>query len=386
MRVSVVDNVHEFEALASQWNALVECAEASVFQTHEWQSTWWRSFGTKRSLHAVTLWDGQRLVGVAPLFLENVSFSPLTLFRRLRLVGSGHSDYLDLIVAPGYVEQAAMAIADHLCTFAGWHVIDLEDVPGNSAAVGPIVDAFLQKGCQADREIHHHCYTVALPSSKDEYLAGFSAHSRKELLRRERRLAALGCEVHTLAPDAPVDEAMEEFTDLHKRQWALKGQRSGAFPDEQTEKFHHEIARTFQRRGWLSLSFLTFKERSVAANYTYVYGDKVYSYLSAREPQTPLAKLSPGTMLDFCSIQKAIATGLKEYDFMKGAEKFKRRFRANETLTWRYEIAAPHRSAHYRASARRTVRTVASLGTALIRKARRTFAWSTGNHPAVLSS
>ncbi len=378
MRVRVVDNVHEFDALASQWNALVECAGASVFQTHEWQSTWWRSFGNGRSLHAVTLWDGQRLVGIAPLFLERVSLSPLTLLRKLRLVGSGHSDYLDVVVAPGYVEEAAMTIADHLCTFAGWHVIDLEDVPGNSPAVGPIVEAFLQRGCQTDREIHHQCYAVALPASSREYLAGFSAHSRKELLRRERRLFALGCEIRTLAPDAPVDEAMEEFIDLHKRQWALKGQRSGAFPDERTEKFHHEIARSFKRRGWLNLSFLTFQERGVAANYTYVYGDKVYSYLSALELQTPLTKLSPGTMLDFCSIQRAIAIGLREYDFMRGAEQFKHRFRANETLTWRYEIAAPHRSAHYRATARRTVRTAASLGTRLIRKARRTFVWATG--------
>lgn len=378
MRVRVVDNVHEFEALASEWNALVECAGGSVFQTHEWQSTWWRSFGTGRSLHAITLWDGQRLVGVAPLFLERVSLSQFTLFRKFRLVGSGHSDYLDLIVAPGYVEQGAIAIADHLCTFTGWHVIDLQDVPGTSAAVGTIVDAFLRKGCQADREIQHHCYTVALPASKGEYLAGFSAHSRKELLRRERRLFALGCEIRTLAPDAPVDEAIEEFTDLHKRQWAFKRQRSGAFPDEHTEQFHREIARTFQRRGWLRLSFLTFQGRNVAANYEYIYGNKSYSYLSALEPKTTLAKFSPGTILDFCSIQKAIVTGLREYDFMKGAEQFKRRFRANETLTWRYEIAAPHRSAYYRTSARRTVRTAAFLGAALIRKARRTFAWAIG--------
>src|SRR5947209_17193685 len=82
-------------ALRTEWNALLDrCERATVFQTWEWNQAWWRAFGRGKRLRLLEVRDGGELVGLAPLYISQHLGTPLL---RLAFVGTGASDYLDLL-------------------------------------------------------------------------------------------------------------------------------------------------------------------------------------------------------------------------------------------------------------------------------------------------
>src|SRR2546425_10514754 len=71
----VVENAREFDALEGEWNALLEKSAASVFQSFEWQRTWWKHFGERREnarLHIVTVRVDDGLIALAPFYVDHV--------------------------------------------------------------------------------------------------------------------------------------------------------------------------------------------------------------------------------------------------------------------------------------------------------------------------
>ena len=52
----------------ARWNELVVLSGGTVYQTFEWQSLWWASYGSRRSLHIVLFRADDAVVGIAPLF------------------------------------------------------------------------------------------------------------------------------------------------------------------------------------------------------------------------------------------------------------------------------------------------------------------------------
>src|SRR5262245_62597392 len=67
-QIEELTRLEQFEALRPEWDALLTRAEASLFQTWEWQWSWWRHFGRGR-LCIMTARRGGELVGIAPLML-----------------------------------------------------------------------------------------------------------------------------------------------------------------------------------------------------------------------------------------------------------------------------------------------------------------------------
>src|SRR5207253_7402659 len=100
----VVEDVREFDALEQEWNSLFEKSAVSVFQSFEWQRTWWKHFGEDRGsarLHIVEIRAANELLAVAPFYIETVKLLGLVKLRRLLFVGHGDSDYLDILAVAG---------------------------------------------------------------------------------------------------------------------------------------------------------------------------------------------------------------------------------------------------------------------------------------------
>ena len=87
--VSVVGTDSEFMMLESEWDSLLSTAEASVFQTFEWISSWWKYFGSGCRLNCLVFKTGDRIVGIAPLFKKDV-----------RILGLGVATHLQFSLAP----------------------------------------------------------------------------------------------------------------------------------------------------------------------------------------------------------------------------------------------------------------------------------------------
>lgn len=338
--VRLIQDPQELANLADHWRGLVDRADSSVFQTFEWQWAWWRHFGARRRLFIFSAWEpGGELVALAPWFLEPRPAGRLLAARRLRFIGSGHSDYLQVIAARSHEAASATALADALCARAEWDELYLEDVPESAEATAQLIAALRRMQCPVWRAPDHRCFSVALPSSFDAYLAELSAHRRSESLRQMRRLAAEGFAMEEVTTEPPAD-ALDAFIVLHEQQWSTGGDR-GAFSDRRVREFHHEIARIFQERDWLDLAFLARPGERLAANFDFRYKGTVYAYLGGVDLDSDWARVSPGMVLNVQCIERAIRRGDHTYDLMRGSERYKTALGATERMNWRYQVAAP---------------------------------------------
>src|SRR5579862_8517574 len=98
MQLHTIDNVLDWNQLASEWNELLSRSAARVpFLRHEYLAAWWPDLGQEwhhGKLHVVTARHNAKLVAAAPLFVT-ADDDELPL---LTLVGSDMlSDYLDLV-------------------------------------------------------------------------------------------------------------------------------------------------------------------------------------------------------------------------------------------------------------------------------------------------
>ncbi|HMJ15193.1 MAG TPA: GNAT family N-acetyltransferase, partial [Polyangiaceae bacterium] len=76
------------------------------------------------------------------------------------------------------------------------------------------------------------------------------------------------------------------------------------------------------RTGSLDLCWLVVREEPVAVLYNMVHAGRCYFYQSGRSLVLPKS-IRPGIVLHAHAIQNAIASGLREYDFLAGASRYK---------------------------------------------------------------
>lgn len=120
-----------------------------------------------------------------------------------------------------------------------------------------------------------------------------------------------------------IKAAMDLLFDLHEKRWASKG-KSGAFASDTVRDFHRDLAKRLAEKGWLALLFLTVDGAAVAAEYSFDYRQKRYFYHGGFDPR--FAAYGVRTLLHLKSLEMCIAAGFREYDFLRGDEKYKLRW------------------------------------------------------------
>ena len=93
------------EQLEPQWRALWESdCRATPFQSPDWLIPWTRHLWGGGKLRLLVFYRGSSLAALAPLFQWGIESACLS------FLGSGISDYLDLIAAPDFAPDAAQAL------------------------------------------------------------------------------------------------------------------------------------------------------------------------------------------------------------------------------------------------------------------------------------
>src|SRR5262245_32243775 len=132
MFVEELDAPDALEKLRSEWDALLARAPAAgLFDTWEWRAVWWRHYGAGRRPRVLAVRDDTRgLVGLWPLFEEDVATGLPVVVRRWRQVGNGvtGADYVDVIAAAGREDEVRSTLLAHLALRRGaWDRLELDD-------------------------------------------------------------------------------------------------------------------------------------------------------------------------------------------------------------------------------------------------------------------
>ncbi len=136
-----------------------------------------------------------------------------------------------------------------------------------------------------------------------------------------------------IAPDWNVFEpCFDTLLRLHNRSWTDRG-GSKAVDHDKLESFHRESARSFLTVGLLRLHVLKLSSRPIAALYGFQARKRVYYYLAGFDHN--FSKLSLGAILIAHAIEQSIASGAKEFDFLRGQEAYKYQWGAKDQRTCR---------------------------------------------------
>lgn len=98
MELKVVRGEEEFHHVKSQWDALVTSLTPTPLPlTHAWLMAWWKAFAANMQMEFRCVFDGEKLVGIAPLVRSRESYRgiPVTL---LKLAANGHSPFSSIVV------------------------------------------------------------------------------------------------------------------------------------------------------------------------------------------------------------------------------------------------------------------------------------------------
>ena len=109
--------------------------------------------------------------------------------------------------------------------------------------------------------------------------------------------------------------------------------------ESRLRRFHVDFARAAIPAGLLRIYVLSAASAPAAAIYSLASGATLYCYLSAFDPA--MAKLSPGAVLLAHVINHALASGMKEVDFLRDPEPYKYLWGARPRPSYKLSTSCP---------------------------------------------
>src|ERR1051326_3682211 len=360
IEIEEISAIDDLEALRFEWSCLWNrCPSATAFQSPEWLIPWWRHLGNG-DLMVLALRQEGRLIGLAPFFIF-ISSLETGGTRTLLFVGTGNSDYLDLLLDPDCGQGECLhAIFNHLSEQSDrWDLCDLHQLPPDSPLLTQIRrappnvaqqvsgPADLEIGITAGLEtcatglrysrlklcLHEPCPSLTLPPTLKKLPDAIPGRQLEKSHYYGRKLAKLGPTRLEAANKDNFRECLDALLRLHRARWSAKG-GAGLLTEAAIQHFHGEAAWALLDRGALRLFTLRLMDQIVGVLYGFVLRPRrACYYLSGFDPE--FEKFSLGTLLIGHCIEEATREGAVGFDFLRGQEAYKYHWGAKDRPTYR---------------------------------------------------
>ncbi|KMQ50186.1 group 1 glycosyl transferase [Chitinispirillum alkaliphilum] len=310
-----ITHVTELHAIHSQWLDLYsKLADATPFLRPEWIINWWKVFGND-NLRGVAFKDVQgKLRGLALFFIYDSNYG-----RTLSLVGSGISDYSDILIEQ---ECDRGVISSHLADYirsirSQWDICDFQQLRDSSLLLTKANSLSTRRLVS----IIDVCPVLKLPEKASELIPML----RSKKLRRNIRTGIKKVEKHgelkvEKANDQTVDSFLDDIISLHSFRWEMK-EEAGIFSEKRVREFHRLAARELIKSGALHLYRFSLNGRLCAAYYILSHREKSFGYIGGFDPM--LTDLSLGSVCLYRIISDLIDSKIRLFDFLRGAENYK---------------------------------------------------------------
>lgn len=319
MVIKVLKSVGQVKRLEPAWNNLFERDPyATPFQSYSWCMAWWIVFC--RSLHVKSLFkllrvitledDAGQVKAILPGYLV---FNKLPEFRPL---GHMASDYCLPLVSPGCTKEDVRLLLDK-ASAVGFGRLDILNVPQGHMALDCGLTP-VEMPCQS--------FVKSLGGDPESIVAGTSSNFRSTLKFKLKRSKHFAYEV--LTPSNPQFKLrLADFLRLHEKRFEAKGKKSCLntdfvrFLNLFAELDKHQMSR---------LLIVLDKDRVIGANLCLSFKTKYQYYNAGIDPE--YSQFSLGTVMLYKHMLNAIEEGCTEFDFLRGNEDYKLRWKPDQTI------------------------------------------------------
>lgn len=319
--IMMVEDPAALWARRGEWNALVDrSATHTVFQTLEWQRSWWSTLRGDARLLVILAEAAGELIGVAPLMVRRQR-----IFGRERrvveFIGAEAADYCDFMAEPARREEVVPLMLECLMRHAErWDLMRLLNVAQTSALPVLLPQVLGRRGYAVDVQPLAECPTwIFGDAAADRRLP------RKKKLRehhnRLRRQGEVKFHLYRTAPE--MSAALEVFFRQHVDRWARTPTPS-LFGDPRQREFYRELVRGLAPSGWVLFSAVLLNGVPISFHFGFDYGGRIYWIKPAFDPA--YARFAPGLLQIKYLLEYAMLRNAAEMDFTVGEESYKYRF------------------------------------------------------------
>ena len=324
--IAILKDAQEFALLEEEWEDLYHNSpRATPFQSWAWLYSWWEFYGEDYELRLITVRDDEGLlIGLAPLMLKRRLG-----FRRLLFVGTGPTDYLDVLAREGWETQVLEALARTLRQMGSWQVVDLHQLRPDAAAWG-----ICRHWDGPQLGVWQDSFPVVDVRPWDELLQSLSSNLRSTVRRTLRKFEADGgrCELASV-DDAEV--AAKRLMSISREQWHERWLETG--PEHWTSRFESLIVAAARRMTARELGGISefWRDGEVIISNFWVSGrDFIGTYMLGASREA-LQRYQWSSLYIWDALNIARSKNRGYLDLLRGEEPYK--------LRWNSSISPSHR-------------------------------------------
>ena len=309
--------------LYDSWNRILSQTDnANAQLTHEWLSSWWEVFGDNKRLFLITVTDGCKIIGIAPLTITKVMGKAGFELRKLTFVGDGLTDYHDLLVANERRKEVLQILLKCIVDCKeNWDVVHFRNVRGDSPNLPILRDTLGDTPLTFIERINIQCPYISIDCDWMSYYSALGKNIRSDIRRRLNHLAKMGkAEFVRLHEVDDVMDTLGIIKSIHVKCQRAKGKISW-YTNEKRFRFVSLILKRFGDRKWLDIVFLKLNDKVIAYYLGFIYDDIVCFWNTGFDPE--FSKVSPGKLLLHYWIKDSFTEAHREFDFMVGEEPYK---------------------------------------------------------------
>ena len=316
--IVVLDHTQALAALEEEWEDLYRHSPlATPFQSWAWLYSWWEFYGKGYELRLVTIRCDGLLVGLMPLMLQRRGG-----FGRLLFVGTGLTDYQDILAREGWESRVSEAGVRALRQMAGWQVADLQQLRPEAAAWG------IFEGWAGPRtRMWQDNFPMVDVKPWDELLLTVGRKLRNTVRRTLRRAEADGVQCELAGAD-DAEQAARRLIGLHLEMFRGRD----IAPEHLTERFQSHVVAVAGRltvRG-LGGIYEFWRDGEVIASHMLLFGRSFVGEYMFGTTQEARRRFQVSSLNMWNSVNVAQSKGTTRLGQLRGDEKYK--------LPWASEI------------------------------------------------
>jgi len=330
LAVEILEDPEALDALAPAWHALATtCAEPLA--TPGWMLTMWRLLDRDtQEPRVVTMREGGRLVGLAPL-----CFDPAHRNHGGYRLLSGEMPRTTPLALPGRAWEVAGALAGVVRELDPRPAaLALESIPAGS----PWPLALAEQWPSRMRPWLRRYFTMSSPTvalahdSFDDWLGSKSSNFRSQMRRMRRKFAQAGGSGRFATQETLRDD-IASLVRLHTGRWEGRGASSIVAGGAELSEAFEQVGRALLDAGGFRLHILELDGAPISAQLFAAAGGDVIYFNGGWDEQH--AQFKPAMLGILDAIEDAFARGESRMDLGPGAQPYKLRFAdGTDPLSW----------------------------------------------------
>ncbi len=213
----------DFAAMSVSWQRLLQASDSDpMFLSWAWQYSWWETWSKQLKLQLVLLaaYDGDELIGLAPLYRDTIHLGRWLKIRRLQFIGNAwrradtvRTEYLEFIARRGLLDSVLQAFSSYLASQVAWDELIICDIPRSTESYRSVRRCFDARGFYVFDRSSDRGVRIPLTDSFEAYLGKLGKNTRLKLYNRRAYFESLG---EISIENATQDQIAEYFDDLNK--------------------------------------------------------------------------------------------------------------------------------------------------------------------------